>query len=280
MSNKIQYRYTPQSRPQLQTRSGGTVDNGLPTIVGYAAVFYNPSDPGTQYELAPGIFERIDPRAFDRALREDDVAGLFNHDDSLMLGRTSSGTMRLSVDAHGLRYEIDPPDTATAREVIELLKRGDLRGSSFAFKPEPGTTQTSFDGDISIRLLTSVQLFDVGPVSFPAYSGTDADVSGPRSASADRDRVMLELASMSFAMVAGDDGQLTRDGKVLSNVPDIRQQFDWDCGSTATAIVCGMFGVGYDPKNLRLYRQELGTSKEKGTDPQKIIRYLSAQGLS
>ena len=106
--------------------------DGQPTkIVGYAAVFYRYDDPGTQYELYSGHVERIQPGAFKRAIEEaDDVRGLFNHEPSQILGRTKSGTMRLSEDETGLRYEIDVPDTQVGRDVVTSIDRGDVTGSS------------------------------------------------------------------------------------------------------------------------------------------------------
>src|ERR1700728_2523684 len=104
---KIQTRFTQsQSKStRLAKRSDGTSE-----ICGYGAVFYD-GTPDTEYPMWPGAVERIMPGAFDRALREDDVRGLFNHDPNLLLGRTASGTMRLRVDDVGLWYSIDPAMT-------------------------------------------------------------------------------------------------------------------------------------------------------------------------
>jgi HK97 family phage prohead protease len=120
-------------------------------------------------------------------LREDDVRGTYNHDDSKLLGRTKSGTLRLSVDKRGLRYEIDPPDAEHARALMESLRRGDVDGSSFMFKPD--VTSYRQEGDQYIMCRESVYLFDVGPVTFPAYDSTDA---GLRSA-ADAEAVRREI---------------------------------------------------------------------------------------
>jgi HK97 family phage prohead protease len=168
MPSNVERRYTrPAQRVAVETREGGKR-----AIVGYAAVFYDASDPGTEYRLWDDVVERIMPGAFDRAAREDDVRGLFNHNDSLMLGRTTAGTMRLSVDRRGLRYEIDPPDTTSARDLLQLLDRGDVTGSSFAFLPND-TSYREVDGVYVIERNT-VTLYDVGPVSFPAYTATEA----------------------------------------------------------------------------------------------------------
>ena len=178
MTTVAQKRNT-QSAPKLVKRAEGQ----LPTIVGYAAVYYDANDPGTEYRLYSDMVERIKPGAFDRAVREDDVRGLFNHEECNVLGRTASGTMRLMTDARGLMYEIDPPDTQTGRDTVTSLQRGDVTGSSFMFLPLRTTwsEERTTDGKVTyIRTLEEVQLFDCGPVTFPAYDSTEA---GTRSTS-------------------------------------------------------------------------------------------------
>jgi uncharacterized protein len=170
------------ARPTLTKR-----DAGLPMISGYAAVYYDSADPGTEYRLWEDLVERIRPGAFDRAVREDDVRALFNHDSSLILGRSTSKTLRLSLDSRGLRYEIDPPDTQVGRDLVANLERGDVSGSSFAFMPTKTTWQELRDSTgktTYVRWIDEVELFDVGPVTYPAYSSTEA---GLRSAERDEE---------------------------------------------------------------------------------------------
>lgn len=146
---------------------------GKPTrLVGYAAVYFRSGIPGTQFELWPGMMERIREGAFDEAINRDDVRGLFNHDTNFLLGRTSSGTLHLSTDSRGLKYELDLPDTQAGRDVAVSAERGDLSGSSFAFGVREGGSRFTKDGDTEVRELTNLQLFDVSPVVFPAYSAT------------------------------------------------------------------------------------------------------------
>lgn len=141
-------------------------------VIGYAAVYYN-GNRNTEYELWPGVFERIAPGAFDRAIGEgQDVAGLFNHDPDNVLGRTP-GSLKLSSDGDGLRYEIDLADTTLAQDVGKLVARGDVRGSSFAFSVRKEEWEETDDGR-EIRTILDVDLYDVGPVTFPAYEGTSA----------------------------------------------------------------------------------------------------------
>lgn len=140
-------------------------------IEGYASVFYD-GTPDTEYQLWDGAVERIMPGAFDRALKQDDPVALFNHDPSQLLGRKSAGTLRLSVDEKGLRYEIPPADTTVFRDVLEMQARGDLKGSSFGFWVK--ADQRRKEDGVEIREITEVELLDVGPVTFPAYEGTNS----------------------------------------------------------------------------------------------------------
>ncbi len=120
--------------------------------------------------------------AFSRALeRKDDCRGLFNHDPNHVLGRASSGTLRLEQDGKGLRYEIDLPDTQAARDLATSIERGDVDGSSFAFDVDGQTFRSSRDdsGNITVvREVTSVTLYDVSPVTYPAYSGSTVGMRG------------------------------------------------------------------------------------------------------
>ncbi|MGP9579694.1 HK97 family phage prohead protease [Halomonas sp. AOP42-E1-40] len=154
---------------KAETRAEG--DQETTRIVGYGAVFNQRSD------MIMGMFmERIAPGAFDDVLG-DDVRGLFNHDPNFVLGRTRSKTLSLSVDGEGLRYEIDPPDTQTVRDlVLAPLRRGDITGSSFAFRVAPdGDEWTEGEDGIVIRTINRFsRLLDVSPVTYPAYPDAGA----------------------------------------------------------------------------------------------------------
>lgn len=150
-------------------------DEKHPIITGYGAVFYNAKDPGTQYQLWPGVVERIDPHAFDVAIRENDIVGLYNHNPDHVLGRNRSGTLKLSIDETGLYYEIDPPATQLAKQVSVSIERRDITGSSFAFDIE--AEEISDEGDIVVRTIKKARLYDVGPVTYPAYTASTTQVS-------------------------------------------------------------------------------------------------------
>ena len=169
-AGELRQRHTRGHIPQLVTREDGK----SPMIVGYAAVFYREGQPGTEYELWEGYVERIMPGAFDRALSEKhDARGTFNHDRNLVLGRTKSGTARLSIDDIGLRYEIDSnPKDPDHVGVMEKLNRRDVDGSSFGFI-ERAKLYREVDGVLYVEI-TDLDLFDFGPVTFPAYEGASS----------------------------------------------------------------------------------------------------------
>ena len=145
------------------------MDGDKPTVVGYGAVFNSESN-----DLG-GFREYIAPGAFDGRL-EDDVRFLINHDANLILARTTNGTLRLSVDEKGLRYEADMPNTSTARDLMELLKNGTISQSSFAFTVEEDSWEVK-DG-MNIRTIDKVsQLYDVSSVTYPAYNDASSSVA-------------------------------------------------------------------------------------------------------
>lgn len=159
-------------------------------IIGYGSVFNSRSEP------LWGFREIIKPGAFDDVL-SNDVRGLFNHDPNFILGRSASGTLALSVDERGLQYNITAPDTQMIRDlVIAPMLRGDISQSSFAF-------QVARDGDnwyedeegIVIREINKFsRLYDVSPVTYPAYQDADSGVRSLKAWQEARDSGALQNA--------------------------------------------------------------------------------------
>ena len=131
-------------------------------IEGYAATF------GSEAAIG-GFRERIAPGAFRGALAGD-VLALLDHDPGKVLGRTRSGTLRLTEDSRGLAFSLDLPDTQAGHDVLELATRGDLGGMSFGFTvPKGGESWTG-----STRTLHAVGLKEISVVSsWPAYPDTE-----------------------------------------------------------------------------------------------------------
>jgi len=142
-------------------------------IVGYAATFNKRSQVMSWFD------EEIRPGAFDKVL-EDDVRCLQNHDPNYILGRTLSGTLEISVDEFGLRYNNLPPDTSYAKDLIITMKRGDVDQSSFGFNVRDDGEEWVYDEEKGIyhRVIHEVnRLFDTSPVTYPAYLDTKSMVT-------------------------------------------------------------------------------------------------------
>lgn len=171
MKQKREFRRTAAA--QLRAKKGAKT----PAIEGYGAVFNELSEDLGWFR------EMIMPGAFKDCLAADDpppdVRCLFNHDASAILGRTVAKTLALAEDSTGLHFACDLPDTQTARDVLTSIDRGDISQCSFGFfvRKQKWTEEIDEDGtEHLIRELHAVDVFDVSPVTFPAYTGTTVDV--------------------------------------------------------------------------------------------------------
>lgn len=181
-----EYRKISASELRVATRAEGNTEKVV--VEGYGALFDVEADLYWFREI-------IRPGAFAGTLKTADVRALFNHDPNLVLGRNKAGTLRLREDARGLRYDFDPPATAAANDVVELLRRGDVTQSSFGFRTLKDRWTFGDDpNEPALRELLEVELFDVSPVTFPAYPDT---VVGIRSK--DDARVLFEEARARLA---------------------------------------------------------------------------------
>ena len=137
-------------------------------VVGYGSVFNTLSN-----ELG-GFREIIAEGAFDGRLN-DDVRFLINH-DGLPLARTTNGTLRLTTDERGLKYEAKVANTSLGRDLIELMRNGTINQSSFAFVVEDDSWEVR-DG-VNVRTINKVsRLYDVSAVTYPAYESASASVA-------------------------------------------------------------------------------------------------------
>lgn len=182
MSKSIERRYTPgivEVRARDERRSIG----------GYAAVF------GKLSRNLGGFVEQVLPDAFNRSRGQDwpEVIARHNHDDNLLLGTAAAGTLKLRTDDVGLEYEVTPPEARS--DILELVERGDVRHSSFAFRTIEDDWAQSEQG-YPMRSLVSVQLVDVAPVVSPAYPDATA---GLRSLASRFDADLEEVRSMAQA---------------------------------------------------------------------------------
>jgi HK97 family phage prohead protease len=156
-NNTVEKRHFPviEMRADMESRK----------IVGYAAMY------DTYSEEMWGFREKIAPGAFDDVLG-DDVRALFNHDPNYVLARTKSGTLRLSTDDRGLKYEFEAPNTQAGNDLLEMVSRGDVDQSSFAFSVQEESWEELPDGNYERTIVKAKRLYDVSPVTYPAYPDT------------------------------------------------------------------------------------------------------------
>lgn len=146
---------------EFQTRE---VD-GKKYIEGYFSVF------GAEYWLWDDSYETVDPGAFDLAA-DTDVRALTNHDTTLVLGRTTAGTLTLKVDDYGLWGSILINDAdQDALNTYERVKRGDVNQCSFGFDILTEQRETLANG-FTVWHLQKVKLYEVTIATFPAYPQT------------------------------------------------------------------------------------------------------------
>lgn len=181
----IERRYTSGDTGKAELRA----DDGQKRIGGYAAVFNRSS------KNLGGFVEVVDPVAFNQSRGDGwpEVIARYNHDDNQLLGTTAAGTLRLGLDSYGLSYEVDPPSSMA--HVTELVQRGDVRKSSFAFRTISDDWTMTEQG-YPLRRLTGVQLVDVAPVNVPAYPDSTA---GLRSLATKFEADLEEVRSMAQA---------------------------------------------------------------------------------
>ena len=189
-------------------------EDGGRVATGYAAVF------GKRSHNLGGFVEVVSPTAFNKTVKEADVLALRDHDRSRVLGRVSSGTLRLEVDDVGLRYEVDLPDTTDGRDLAVLLERRDIVGSSFGFRVTADVDEWGHTEDgVPLRTLTNVALRDISPVTYPAYPDSEAAL---RSLAESRS---LDLAVVKAAAEANDLRSLL-DLEVESDTPSEQRDED------------------------------------------------------
>ena len=217
-----------QTASTLEVRAKGD-GGGVGKIGGYALKY------GTYSQNLGGYVESIKAGTFTKSLADGgDVLCRYQHDSDMLLGRTSSATLRLLDDATGLDYEDDLPDTTYARDLVSLADRGDVRHSSFAFRCVPGGDEWGFtEMGFPLRTLLEAQLVDVAPVVTPAYLDTS---SGLRSLAEVRG---LDLGDVVKAAAANALGELMRAGApavIDLKTPDVPAPRDTHAGPSVRRL--------------------------------------------
>lgn len=143
------------------------------TLSGVAHTFGARAKQGSGYvEFTPG--------SFNKALRKADIRAFINHNTDLLLGRQSNGTVNVSAKADGLHYDIELPDTTYAADLKVLIDRGDLNEMSFGITPGKYETRR-VDGALVTFHTEVADIFDISPVSLPAFGGTTVQLHSQRN---------------------------------------------------------------------------------------------------
>lgn len=161
----MQYKRTAVSRDAgFTTRA----EDGNLYIEGYFAVY------NSRYDLWDGAYETLAPGAFDGETTGD-VRALTNHDTTLVLGRTTAGTLSLRTDDRGLWGSIVVnQNDQDAMNLYERVKRGDVSQCSFGFDILDQDVQYT-DGEPTVWTIRKVKLYEVSVVTFPAYTDTSVE---------------------------------------------------------------------------------------------------------
>lgn len=154
--------------------SPAIVGKRVKKLIGYAAMFNSPT-------IIGGIHEIVLPGAFTRSLKEREVFLLWHHQESQILGRTTSGTLKVWEDSRGLKFQCLPPDTQLGHDIVTLVERRDVKGCSFSFGIQSNDTKSAeikWDKALGspVRLLKDVELYEVTITAFPAYLETEVHV--------------------------------------------------------------------------------------------------------
>ena len=170
----------------IETRAEET-EEGNQIISGHASMY------DTRSENLGGFYEYIEAGAFTPELiAKSDTRALINHDQNLILGRTTSGTLRLTADEKGLRYEFDVPQTSYGKDLVVSMQRGDITQSSFAFTVADDDWTTDEDGN-NIRTIKKIErLYDVSPVTYPAYPEANDLIVAQRGLATYKEKVEKE----------------------------------------------------------------------------------------
>ncbi len=201
MSQEIEYRRLPPAEIEVREQRGKV------TIGGYSPVYDSPS------EDMGGAKEVVKFGAVTDCLKRGaEVRCYVNHERSMPLGSTTSGTLRLADTVRGLRWDCDLPDTSYARDMLASIDRGDIRHSSFGFRVAgPDGQSWSRDGQGgALRELRKIDLLDVSPVSEPAYRGSTCTIDV-------RSLDVLDDADFRFNPNHGADGKFASGVKTVTH---------------------------------------------------------------
>jgi hypothetical protein len=136
-----------------------------------------------------GFREKIDERAFDDSIKNQDIVATFNHDFNMPMARTESKTLEVWSNAEGLHYRFDAPNTTAGNDLLENVRNGNILGGSIMFSIDKEEWKWSEGAELDERVINGGTLFEMGPVTMPAYKETSVSA---RSAKDSYDATLTE----------------------------------------------------------------------------------------
>ena len=164
---EVEYRAVELDSSELRSVQA---DDSIGQIAGYAIVWDTPSTnlPFTEV-IKAGALDGVDLSS---------VLALYNHDFANVLGRVDSGTLKLAVDNHGLKFVLDIPDTTLGHDVYTNIKNGNIKGLSFRFTIANGGEQWKQINGQPTRVISKIATMrEISLVSVPAYDDTSVEVT-------------------------------------------------------------------------------------------------------
>jgi hypothetical protein len=227
-------------------------------LTGYAAVYDKWATVG---DIGGNLWEeRIAPGTFAASLRVDDVRALFNHDENIVLGRKSAGTLTLREDAQGLRVNIAPPNSEWGRSVFEAVKRGDVSGMSIAFVVTRDQWQRGGSVRMGQRTIQEARLIDVSPVTFPAYPQTSIAAVGSLS-SAEPDKYDAASRNRRLEDILKDQKRLEEELMRSERLAKIRADLERDGSDNVHSVA--YWRKQLDQMEMDLMRSQLAAMERQ-----------------
>lgn len=191
MKQPIERRFLPLDGVEIRA-------DGQREISGYASVFNIEAEIDGWFG---GWREEVAPGAYAKTIQEHDIRALWNHNTDVVLGRNRakpSPTLDLMEDSHGLRAVIHPPDNNWGQPVWDAIERGDVTGMSIAFRAIKYEWQRAPKGsnELDKRIIREAQLFEVSPVTFPAFEATSVSARSMADWLTGEDQEMAEAVRM------------------------------------------------------------------------------------
>jgi uncharacterized protein len=183
-----------------------------PILEGYASVF------NTEAVIFNAWREMVAPGAYKKTIQENDIRSVWNHNTDLVLGRNKAKTLELREDDIGLKVKIFPPDTQAGRDAVTSIKRGDVTQMSIAFRVIKQDRQEDEDERLPLRIIREAKLFEVSPVTFPAFEATSIQARSGLDEPIEEALQLIQAAQIGLTLSA-------EEREIIAEARDVFEQY-------------------------------------------------------